>query len=529
MPKIFLDGLYVLSQNWKIILSITAIFSVNFLFSPKAKQEVSLKILLPFFLFSLLLRLAFLRDIYAPSYFDSIEHLRIIKGIVEGWENHAFLDSLQHIVPTYYHLGFHFLASLLTFGSRADPVNVMLVFGQVTLAILPIPVAILIWHETKNKYALIFTALLAGFGWYMPGFAINWGKYPALLGILAFEITLSLAYTFSQKKHIQFAILTLGILISTLIHTRTLIIFLITLTSWLFAKKIKNLPKNYRHSILKIQLLGILIFGILIQTEPLLKLALEPYLENHLLITIILILSFFALAKFPRAFYFSLFFILFTLASLSIPVESVFPQLANQTLLDRPFVEMILYFPLSLLGGLGLAGLLKYAGIFANEKKSRKILLYIKSFLVILFIAAIGIISLKNYDFYPSDCCVLLNYDDTIAFDWMRENLPANVRILTAGRNLQVIPNATETNLVGTDAGVWIPQRLNREIILMPYQLDFLSLETSKLLCQSQVDYIYVGSTNQHFNGRQLEEKRTWYQKILFLPKVQIYQFKGCN
>ena len=38
----------------------------------------------------------------------------------------------------------------------------------------------------------------------------------------------------------------------------------------------------------------------------------------------------------------------------------VVPGYFNLTLLDRPFVEMTLYLPLSLIGGLGLAGLQQY-------------------------------------------------------------------------------------------------------------------------------------------------------------------------
>ena len=74
---------------------------------------------------------------------------------------------------------------------------------------------------------------------------------------------------------------------------------------------------------------------------------------------IVVILSPFALDKFPRGVYFSILFIFSVLVALFIPIEVWLPGLENQTLLDRPFVEMVLYLPLSLLGGLGLAGLLQ--------------------------------------------------------------------------------------------------------------------------------------------------------------------------
>lgn len=543
MWQIILDGLSVLDKNGLIVFCIVSLLSLGccanfFLFRNLAKQKNALRstfslfLLILFFVFSIIVRLAYLKDIFVPPYFDSVEHLRIIKELVEGFSTSTFLELLPNLTPDYYHLGFHFIASLLTFGLRADPINVILVFGQIILAAMPIPIFFLIWHKTQSGTAAFFALLLAGFGWYMPGFAINWGKYPALTGLLAFEIVLSIAYALSKRKtgqnqSVLIIFLIFGVLASTLIHTRTLVILFISFASWFFAGRIHTLPQSYQYSMLRIQLLGILILGILIQKDPLLKLALEPYLDNGILIALIaLILSPFALSKFPRGVYFNALFVLSIFACLFIPFNGSVLKLTNQTLLDRPFVEMILYLPLSLLGGLGLAG-------FLESLKNTKILskqnrLYTKALTTFLFIGFIGFFSIKNYNFYPVEYCNFLKYDDTVILDWMDKNLPSDARILVASDKLNVVPSSISADLVGSDAGIWVHLLTDKKTILMPYELDFLSTETIEELCQNQIGYIYVGSTSQSFNTQQLRKEVGWYKEILFLPNAQLYQLKSC-
>ncbi len=527
--QIFFDGVQALSQNWVLVVGATLVLSLNFLFSLKAKQEISFKITLAlFFLASLLLRLAYLRDIYLPPYFDSVEHLRIINALLDGWKSHTLLDSTSNVTPTYYHLGYHLLASLLTLTLGAKTPNMMLVFGQVVLTFIPIPVFLLIWQKTKDLPSALFAALLAGFGWYMPAFAVNWGKYPALLGIFFFEILL-LSFQQDKKRNSFTKILIfLGILIATIIHTRVLILILIAYTSWIFAKEIKDFSVDKKNSIIRILLFSIFIYLLSIQEDPLLKLALEPYLNNTSLL--ILILSPFALKKYPRETYFILFFILFLLVTLFIPTAWALPQFPDQTLLDRPFVEIILFFPLALLGGFGLAGLVRtlqdlsrpYAQMQDKSRTTRNTLFFI-------FVLLFSFFTLKNYDFYPSACCDFVGYDDTLAFDWLDKNLPQDTQILIAGNQLNVVPNTTSSSLVASDAGIWITPLTGRKSIMLSHHLDFPSQEIFEELCKKEIDYIYLDNTSQSFKYSQLDKKPEWYKQTLILPSTSIYQLQSCS
>ncbi len=537
MSETLLDGLFALSENWAITLGITAIFfsgyALSFLLGKKPKQEASLKYTLSvFFFISLLLRFAYIQDIFVPPYFDSAEHFRIIKAMLEGLRSSTFLASFSGLTPNYYHLGYHTLVSLLVFGLRANPINVMLVFGQITLTILPIPIFFLVWRETESRQAAFFSALLAGFGWSMPGFAINWGKYPALTGLLVFEVVLLITYINSRKKtqkkySLAKIVLVLGILLSVFIHSRTLILFLISFSSYFLSRKIITLEKEIQYKILRIGLLGIFIFGILIYREPFLKLALEPYINEGTWITaIVFLLAPFATHKYPQGLHFSLFFILFLFISLFIPVTKILPAFETQSLLDRPFVEISLFFPLSILGGLGFAALTELLkDIKFLDERIPKLLVFL---IVSLFFGSIGFFITKNYNFYPSDCCNFVKYDDTIAFEWINNNLPTNTSILIASNRLNVLPFIKSTDLVGSDAGIWIPQLINRKTFMAPYELDFLSNETRGFLCRNQANYIYVGNKEQSFDPRALLQKREWYQKILSLPNAQLFQLTNC-
>ncbi len=526
--QVFFDGIQVLSQNWAIVLGTVAIPSL-FFFNPKTKQNFLLKTLLPLFFFiSLLLRLAYLRDIYLPPYFDSVEHFRIIKAIMAGLENATLWDSLPNIVPTYYHLGYHLLVAILTLGLSATIPNVMLVFGQIILALIPFPVFFLIWQKMKNFPAALFATLLAGFGWYMPAFAANWGKYPALLGILAFEILLLSFQQKEKNKTITKIGLILGILIATLIHTRVLIIIFIAFLSWAFAKRISYFSPYDQKSILRILTFSILVYALLIQEDPLLKLTLEPYLNKTSLL--LFVLSLFALKKYLRESYFSLFFILFVLVTLFIPMKWIYPQFTNQTLLDRPFVEMILFLPLALLGGFGLAGLARVIQDLSRPyARVQNRFLVTLNIIFLIFLIFFGYSTFKNYDFTPSDCCDYVGYDDTLAFDWIDKNLPQDARILIAGNPLNVVPNAISPDLVASDAGMWIAPLTGRESIILSYHLDFTSPEIINQLCYKEIGYIYLDNTNQSFDSSQLDTKPEWYRKKLYLPNTQLYELKACS
>ena len=542
MWQVFSDGLSVLTEKWLVVVGAVIILCLAgtpiFFFSRATRKgkEVprrSIFLLVAFFTVSVILRLVFLTGTFVPPYFDSVEHYRIIKALAMAMGSSNLPETIPALIPSYYHIGFHFLAELLTFGLRADPMDVILVLGQVILAAIPIPILFLIREETHSDAAAFFGALLAGFGWYMPGFAVNWGKYPALAGLLALEFVLGLANLVPGQRtsRLRFWLiptLILSIILAVFLHTRTLVVIVFALVSWLIARGLENFSKKNQLLSVGIFLIVVLILGYLIWQEPLLHLALEPYLKDGLWVTVVIaVLSPFAFVKFPRDACFGLLLIGFVFAALFIPISPGLPGLENQTLLDRPFVEMFLYLPLSFLGGLGLAGLLQTL----KEMKTlpEQLHSYAGILTAIVFLGFAVLIPVRDYNFYPSDCCKFVSHDDIVAFDWLEDHLPSDAHILVAGTQLSVLPSGPATGLVGTDGGIWIPALTGRNISYMPFNTDFSSSDTLDDMCRQQISYIYVGSTNQKFDISQLQAKADWYEAIFSLPNVQIYRIKGCS
>jgi hypothetical protein len=154
--------------------------------------------------------------------------------------------------------------------------------------------------------------------------------------------------------------------------------------------------------------------------------------------------------------------------------------------------------------------------------------LYARILTIVLILGFTGIVSVADYDFYPSDCCNFVGYNDTVAFGWLDNHLSPDARILVAGTQLNVLPAGPAKNLVGSDAGIWLRAMTGRPTSLSPFDTDFRSASTLKQLCRRRIQYIYVGGTKQIFNIEQLHEKAEWYERIFFLPEAQLYRLTGC-
>ncbi len=192
--NILLDGGSIFLNNWKLIAGILGfitiiILPISFFLksdnSPGSGRRLwpvfsSTSIVLAFFVFlSLLLRLAYLSKVLFPSYFNSAQHYALIKSILTQDLPHIF-ESLR---TNYYHLGFHFATAFFASLFQIEITTVMLVFGQIILTVLPLPLFFIVRHVTQSDWAGMLAAILSAFGWYMPAHAVDWGKYPALMSL----------------------------------------------------------------------------------------------------------------------------------------------------------------------------------------------------------------------------------------------------------------------------------------------------------------------------------------------------------
>ena len=494
----------------------------------RPKPEVGSKkiifFLLLFLFLSVSLRLVFVSRAVFPSYFDSAQHYSLIKNILQDG------TALPISSTSYYHPGFHILVAFLVSVLNTDIPRTMLILGQLVLAVMPISVFFLVRNVTGSNGAGFFALILAAFGWYMPAHAVNWGKYPALMSLALLPFILSLAYWLTQnwtgiaqrQKWMLCAILGFSIVASILLHSRSLIILAIVFIAWGSAAWQRRLSFITR-SIIFMMIFTILLLEVfVIHRQAVLAPLLDPYLDDGIWITtLVLLLSIFALRESSQFVFACLFSVCMLLGSLFVPIR--IPGYGALTLLDRPLVEMILYLPLTLLGGLGLAALEKLLSQFSYSKFLRM------EYIPVLLMGLIVMHALVTYDWYPSDCCVLVGKNDVAALDWMKNHLPADARVGISVTEMNVLVSDAPEGYSGGDAGIWITPLMDRVTVPLLYNSDFGQEAVKSMLCQKRINHIYVGALGQAFDSAGLENHPEWYKVLLSRGKVKVYEVVPCR
>ena len=498
-------------------------------------SKTALVSLLFLLVISIPLRLTFLSDLLMPQYFDSVRHYTLIQSLLT-YSQPATFPFIHEMGANYYHLGFHFLAAFAASILQADTASTMLVLGQMILTAAPLSIFFLIKHETQSNRAGIFAVLLAGIGWTMPAYAVNWGKYPAVASLALMPFPLSIAYLVArrrktltvQKKWTLYALFGTGVLICGFFHSRAFVVIGIGIVAWLVAGAWQNLRRLPRALVLCMLFLGIIFEIILSQRQEVLELLFNPYGVKGLVVTIVVaFLAVFAHKTSPRMAFANILGIFLLLCSLFVPTLNLIPRLAGLTLLDRIFVEMILYLPLSFLGGLGLAGL---------EQTLRDMLTtwitlpplrqeYVGS----LFIALLLGVGLLRYDFYASDCCTIIGQDDLTVMEWVKQNVPPQARILISANALMVQSSGLLQGYAAADAGGWITPLTGRVTIPMLYDTNLGKEKKFKSLCKMGVDYIYIGAVGLSFYAPRLRAHPDWYKPSFSLSRAEVYQVIGCH
>jgi len=518
-----------------VVISVLLLFVRTKSIKPAFSKATVLILSLLTLLF-IIFRLAFVSRAVFPLYFDSAQHYLHVKRLLANLELSNGATVLPWSLPNY-HLGFHFLSAFVSSITHGQITDVMLVLGQIILALMPFSVFLFIRHETGSNSAGMFAIIVTALGWYMPAHAVDWGKYPALASIGLLPFVLSLAYLVIKYKNIlssrQYwimnSILLAGIVISVFLHSRSLILFGIVALTYVVTYFWQKISRSPQLLVLSLIMACVIFEIVFIQTKGILGPLFDPYASSKgLLITLaVLFLSFFAYRSYPHWVISCIVSIGLLLASLFIPLKDLIPGYANMTVLDRPFVEMILYLPLTLLGGFGLAGL-------AEKLQSKKIELgqiqiSANTYIGALFCGLVVINALFTYDLYPSDCCIIVSTDDVTAIEWMDKNLPMDARVLTASNDLNVLPTDAFQGSANGDAGAWINPITNRTSVPMPFYTDFSQRSTLDTLCQLQVGYVYVGGTGWTFDDSGMPVQPGGYQILLALPKVKVYQVTGCD
>ena len=500
------------------LLSLVITFFIGFKWGVRITLPVFLLMLL--FAIFLVLNFAFLQKAVLPSYFDSAEHYRIIKNI-SGSISSSFAGSEK-----YYHAGFHVLSAAFVNFLQLSIVDVMLVFGQVLLASLPLPLFFIVRQETRSNAAALFAVLLAGVGWHMPAHLMNWGKYPALLSLVCIHFVFGLIYlTYRKMKTGRGIYVLLGsaVLFSALIHTRSVIVIACMFAALFILNLQKRLQPISRYIGIGLVLIVLMAEVGFIWQSDVLKPLLDGYIENDIwMVALAAFLLLFAIPAYSELTFFLLVWLSLLLLGLFIPIN--LPGYGMLTLLDRPYIQMLIYLPLTIIGGLGLVSWTQWlTRLFPTRSLPARLVVFLTLGLVI-FNASF------NHRFYPSDCCQFASRDDLAAFSWMDENLPPDAVIMIPSNNLYVTSFESSDTRAGVDGGIWITPLISRATVQAWAGLIFdLPEDHSRLCGLSPEIFVYAGGMPQSFNAGQLNGLPGLYQVVFSLPKTNVYRVVGCD
>jgi hypothetical protein len=457
------------------------------------------------FFIVLTLRFIFIDHIVLPPYSDPPIHYQIVRGLLNLEVNGRANLTLENIFTSYYHYGFHSITAWLTSISNLDALIAMPLLGQFFLTLVPFTIAAVTYVATKNMNAAFLSGFLAAAGWAMPAFSINWGKYPALTAISIFPILLIFPVIYQPKENnvariVYIVLLSIG---AILIHSRIAICIALILASWVIAWKLPfpeeiRLTQAFRLSVL-----------FAVSLAPLYRTLTEFYNTplTGILLLCLLPFSFQTKPKLTSI----LFFYMTGLWILNLPIGKIIPD--ARPLLDRQFIEMTLYLPLALLGGIGVSGLIEKLRI--NKALSWA--------MVLLFATLIILNNKSSLNLYPNPCCNYAAKDDLRAIEWLKTASSQNMLVL--------IPSFREQGKTyGTDAGIWIEPLTNSAVNRLPFNTNWASDEIFQKVCSNgnAETYIYASSRQYSFSKLQLE-KQTWLAPVFQSNNVMIFKVGSCN
>lgn len=456
-----------------------------------------------FFFILLLLRLAFLKNLLLPGYSDSPIHFQIIEGLLDPTIEPVFLYSIANIFSNYYHFGFHSLAAWLVAVSGVPVTDSISLLGQFFLILAPVSVSFLVYVLSDESKGAFFAALLAALGWHMPAFAVNWGKFPALVALSAFPAVLGYFFLCSKRRLSRKNLPGLLLLFLGLVLLHTRITFLLSLIVFIYLT-VSKMDLDESQGYFKSALYAVLFLIILF---PLLKPLQYFYVQMPVLIvfSILLPLAFRAYLRSTVAVF---------LFVVGLWVVGALPNfLKMPALLNKEFLEMVLYIPLSVVGGMGFAGISKS---LSEHFVSQKI---IPLFFIILIITSF----LQQASIYPDPCCDYFQKSDALAFEFMQENLPEKSLVLISAFY------DGKTNL-GTDAGIWIAPLLNFPTNKFSYDANWNVQDRFEQICEFGAErvFIYAGGRVYSFNDKKMSQAE-WYELVFRSGKTTIYKLKPCS
>ena len=440
--------------------------------------------LLLIFFASLIMRLIMVRDLATPAWVDSVHHAFITRLILGAGAYPSSYLPYMDISPNAYHLGFHSIAAIFTWLSQLDLSRSLLILGQLLNALSVFSVYLFTKTLTQNTNSGLFAAVITGFLTPMPTYYTSWGRYTELTGLLLLPVILALIQPWMKGNTTQrsYWIVLLGAITAGglfMIHYRVLAFLACLLFTYVVLNVIKvteaNHPKPVRLFLVILSMVIVTMIIVLPWLIPTVKSNLLPYVTTTISSSVPFFQDFawpyltsafgkqslvlaglgliWGIIK-PRRFTFillvwiTLLFLLANLAALKLP---------GGGLVNNSSVEIMLFIPISILGGYFLAQLL------AHWKEMMPGWLLQTSFAIVLVLTAIiSYLGARQLVTILNPVTILSRNGDLGGIKWVKDNIPLNETIV-------INPFAWGYGLyAGNDGGFWITPLTGRQTLPPP-------------------------------------------------------------
>lgn len=195
-----------------------------------------------------------IRNLAAPMFGDSYQHTMVVQlfldhgGLFQSWQPYASLDLFT------YHFGFHANAAVFAWLTGFSASEAVLWFGQILniLAVLVlVPLAIKIG---KSPWAGVAAVLVAGLIVQMPAYYVNWGRYPQLAGLTILPICVYFAWKLVAAERLDWQVLGINWILAgglALTHYRVVILAVLFLPAcWLLVVRRATIKTAFANTLL---------------------------------------------------------------------------------------------------------------------------------------------------------------------------------------------------------------------------------------------------------------------------------------
>jgi hypothetical protein len=394
----------------------------------------------------------------------------------------------------------------------------------------------------RNRFAGVVAVLVAGLLSPMPAYYINWGRYAQLAGqvilpvvmLMIWDVTSGITVNPASPKWSQVPlrkiILTSAVITGMILFEFRMIFIITAFTMALlileFIRYIKDDARKLLPEAVSVGLIGIfsiiffLPWGLRLQGSKLISYGDFSSGLNSLrqLVTqdyqTWLNIRFYAPIGLIIIAALAVFVAIYKKAWLMLSIGlwvALMASLYALILIHVPWVQYVQSFAviISLYIPLGI-----FVGYLAGEFTSRLSAWSPGKPVIVVVLLGIGIFGAWNLrNIANSDFYALVTRPDIQAMQWIKDNTPANSRFLIEGAHENWV-----TNVIGTDAGWWIPLLANRENTIPPqyalsneqpnetdYSQGLVKLEAGleassvasaigiKLLCDFGITHVYIG------------------------------------